>query len=271
MVSPIIICDGVIRSGSTWSFNVCRLLGQLLAERRCETPISQYLDEQQLDQFLRAEAYLCKGPAIIKGHVTGPLALEWIRTGRAKAVCTFRDPRDCVASDLAFFAGGFNISVNRVNTSLASLASYLDFGRTLFVRYEDMMEDRPNQIRRIAAHLNVAIDQKVLERIDDQTNIHSARKIARQLASRADDQIDVVLNSHRRDIKTLLHDNHIGTGKVGKWKHDLTDEQGQYLTRLFRRSLITLGYETEASIQAIGPESPAPGATSSDSISAPPC
>jgi hypothetical protein len=271
MVSPIIICDGVIRSGSTWSFNVCRLLAQMLAERRCETLISHYLDEQQLDQFLRAEVYLWKGPAVVKGHVTGPLALEWIRTGRAKGVCTFRDPRDCVASDVSFFGGGFNTSLQRVNASLASLASYLDFGRTLFIRYEEMMDDRPGQIRRIAAHLNIAIDQKDLERVDEQTNIHSARKIAQQLASRADDQIDTVLNTHRRDLKTLLHDNHIGTGKVGKWKQDLTDEQGQQLTQLFRRSLLLLGYETEASLQALCSEALSRGANLPDSISAPPC
>ncbi len=93
MVSPIVICDGMIRSGSTWSFNVCRLMGDLLAKRRGQAHGSAYLDRNTLDQFLVTQAYVREGPAIVKGHELGPVALDWIHTGRAKAVCTIRDPR----------------------------------------------------------------------------------------------------------------------------------------------------------------------------------
>ena len=35
-----------------------------------------------------------------------------IRTGEAKAVCTFRDPRDCVASDIVFLGQGLEAFVH---------------------------------------------------------------------------------------------------------------------------------------------------------------
>src|SRR5208282_2494749 len=44
MLSPFVICNGLIRSGSTWSFNVCRLLMELRAWRRGETVQTGYLD-----------------------------------------------------------------------------------------------------------------------------------------------------------------------------------------------------------------------------------
>ncbi len=118
MVSPLVICNGVIRSGSTWSYNVCRLLAELLAKRRGESSHGGYLNALDLEKSLQAEVYFRQGPAVFKAHGTGPLISEWIRTGKAKAVCTLRDLRDCVASDVAFMNTGFDSSVQRVVNSL---------------------------------------------------------------------------------------------------------------------------------------------------------
>lgn len=111
------------------------------------------------------------------------------------------------------------------------------------------MKDRLAEIRLIAAYLNIRIDQKELEWIDEQTNITTSRKLCSQIRL-GEDQSDAVEGSHRRHVKTLLHDNHIGTAKIGRWKEDLTDAQGQQLTRQFAGVLVTLGYETLRSIEA---------------------
>lgn len=125
----------------------------------------------------------------------------------------------------------------------------MDFGRTLFVRYEDMMNDRLAEIQLIAAYLNVRIDQKELQWIDEQTNIASSQKLCSQLGELGADQVDEIANEPRRHRKTLLHDRHIGKAKVGRWKEDLTDLQAQQLTHLFQKALLRLGYETQQSIQ----------------------
>jgi hypothetical protein len=229
------------------------------------------LTQQSLDQFLQAQANLSDGPAVIKVHEVGPLALEWIRAKRAKAVCTFRDPRDCVASDMVFWGAGFDASVQRVVISLKTLhASYLDVGSTLFVRYEDMMNDTLSQIRRIAEYLNVAIDQKEVERIDAQTNIQSSRQICLGLDKRPDSETDVGTGGHRRHRVTLLHDNHIGNAKVGRWKDELTDEQGERLTHLFQPSLQALGYSIEGSVYNPSPIVTWPNSASANTNPVPP-
>jgi len=245
MISPIFICDGVIRSGSTWSYNVCRLLGQIRAKRRGEPFGIACLGENSLDQFLQVEATLGSGSAVIKAHELGPFALQSIRGGRVKAVCTYRDPRDCVASDLVFWAGGFEASLQRVARSFDCLMrSYQDSERTLFVRYEEMIEDPPGEIAKIAEHLEIPVDRKIVDWIDGQTNIEFSRTICGQLASRPAEQVDVGRNNHRRDRVTLLHDNHIGSARPGRWRRDLTPQQGQLLSELFGGCLQTLGYGT---------------------------
>jgi hypothetical protein len=244
MIAPVVICDGIIRSGSTWSYNVCRVLGQILAKRRSQRCGMACLGDATLDQFLKTEVFLREGPAVIKVQEIGPVALEWIGDGRAKAVCTFRDPRDCVASDVVFWGGGFDASVQRVAASLKALhASHKNSGHTLFVRYEEMMSDRAGQIRRIADYLEILISPVELEWVDAQTNMEASQKIAGVVGRLPQDRTDAVLGGHRRERVTLLHDNHIGSAKVGKWKEDLSAEQGQLVTQLFMPSLQVFGYD----------------------------
>jgi hypothetical protein len=246
MISPLIICNGVIRSGSTWSYNVCRILGHTLAKRRSQRCGMACLTDRSLDQFLQTDAFVREGPAVIKAHEIGPVALQWIADGKARAVCTFRDPRDCVASDIPFWGQGFDASVQRVIVSLKALhASHQTSGRTLFVRYEDMMADRRSQIRRIAEYLEIPISDSEVELIDDQTNIDATQKFCQTISKEPAGRTDPVLGGHSRDRLTLLHDNHIGSAKSGRWKDDLSPEQAAYLTQLFQSSLRAMGYEAD--------------------------
>jgi hypothetical protein len=240
----------MIRSGSTWSYNVCRLLAQFRASRRGEQCSSGFIDGPDLEKLLAGPVFSLEGAGIFKTHAIGPAAGEWIRTGRAKAVCTFRDPRDCVASDLVFMNQGFDASVRRVAASLKSLEGPPDFGRTLFIRYEDMMNDRPGHIRLIAAYLQIPVDSATVDTIDQQTNLESSRKLCAQISSLGNDIAPKAdISARRRHNETLLHENHISSAKPGRWKTDFTDSQARVLTELFSQSLQTLGYETPQSIQ----------------------
>jgi hypothetical protein len=271
MLAPIVICDGIIRSGSTWSFNVCRLLGHLRAKQRGQSFGIACLGSDSLDHFLQVQASLGNGSAVIKVHELGPVALQWIHAGWVKTVCTFRDPRDCVASDIVFWGAGFHPSVQRVMRSLECLhKSHRDFQHTLFVRYEEMIDKPLSQIRRIAEFLDVPLEQKQLESIDAQTNINASRKICQELSARPADQIDIGAGNHRRDRVSLLHDNHIGNAKVGRWKAELTAEQGQLLSQMFRPSLEALGYEPFGPIDPSRSNVPWPESAGID-FGSPPC
>lgn len=250
MRAPLCICNGVIRSGSTWSFNVCRLLLQELGRQRNQPSGSCYLEAANLEAFISQHWDKAPGPTIIKAHQVGPLAYAAIRSGEARAVCTFRDPRDCIASDLVFMRHSIEAAVQRVVLSLEFLRYFQTTDYILLVRYEQMMTDRRRQIRRIADHLGVQIDHQTLDNIDAQTNLQAARNICDQLrAGKSARMLNIA--SHRVDAATHVHENHIDSAAVGRWKTELSASQGRWLTEFFASWLLNLGYETQESLKAI--------------------
>ncbi len=104
----------------------------ILAKQRGQSLGSAYLAQEAFDRFLLVDSLMREGPVVIKSHELGPEALTRIRKGEAKCICTMRDPRDCVASDMVFNGRGFDASIKRVILSFSSLQKHAqDFGRTL--------------------------------------------------------------------------------------------------------------------------------------------
>jgi hypothetical protein len=245
MGSPLFLSLGILRSGSTWSYNVCQAFGRLLAARRRQPFGSAYMTHVELDMFLNTEGPNLRGPTVIKAHAITTTALEWIATGRAKVVCTYRDPRDCVISMMTFFSGDLAKTSRQIVESFDYMKFYQKAGNTLFVRYEQMMADPLGQIEQIGRHLNVDVDQAMLREIEHGTNVQSSRKICQELKSRPETAVQRS-GSHRVDPLTGLHDNHIFNAKIGRWKEELSDAQGASLTEFFRPWLVALGYEPMA-------------------------
>jgi hypothetical protein len=247
MLRPLCICNGLIRSGSTWSYNVCRELIQLAAAGQKLPFGSSYLHSQQLDLFIVQQWSRSPGPTLVKAHELGPYALANLQSGAVKGVCTFRDPRDCVASDMVFTGLGFDASVYRVNVSLECLRSCEPIKPILMVRYEEMMADRLGNIRRIAAHLGFGVSEEVVNYVDSRTNVESSKKVCEQIRNLTIKQV-FEIESHRVDPVTHLHENHIGNAKIGRWRDELSAQQGAYLTEYFAPWLLKWGYETPDSL-----------------------
>ena len=245
MASSLFLSLGVLRSGSTWSYNVCQAFGRLLAARRRQPFGSAYMTHVELDMFLNTEGPNLRGPTVIKAHAITNTALEWIATGRAKVVCTYRDPRDCVVSMMTFFGGDLVKTSRQILESFDYLTFYQKAGNTLFVRYEQMMADPLGQVEQIGRHLNVDVDHAMLREIERATNVQSSQKICQDLKKRPEAAV-LRSGSHRVDPATGLHDNHIFNAKIGRWNEELSDAQGASLTEFFRPWLVALGYEPTA-------------------------
>jgi hypothetical protein len=211
---------------------------------------STYLEHTQLDTFINGQWANVPGPTVIKAHMLGPVALGAIRSGEAKAVCTFRDPRDCVASDIVFLGQGLEASVARTAGTLEFLKYFQMTDHILLLRYENMMADRVREIRRIAEHLGITVDDAVVSRIDAETNIEATKKFCKQLKMRPSNQV-LHIAAHRVDPQTHLHENHISNAMIGRWRTELSPEQGRWLSEYFSTWLLNLGYETQESLQEI--------------------
>jgi hypothetical protein len=250
MSAPLCVCNGLIRSGSTWSFNVCRELYQLLPRQTNEPVKSGYLEAFQLEHFVAQKWPTLTAPAVIKVHDIGPAAMAALRAGTARAICTYRDPRDCVASDMAFMAYPFEVCLKRIGGTLEPLRLYQTTPSILLLKYEQMMADRPREIRRIAGHVGIPVDDAAIRQIDARTNLHASERLCQSLKDRPANAVLRVAN-HVVDPVTHLHQNHINGGTIGRWKSELSVDQVMYMTEYFAPWLIKLGYETTDSLAAL--------------------
>ena len=247
MPKPLCICNGIIRSGSTWSYNVCRGLLQEQADQLKQPFWSVYLQADELEILIEHTWPTAPGPTVVKAHKIGPKALDALKSRSARAVCTYRDLRDCLASDTIFMNCSMKDSITRLESSLEFFNASELSRSTLLVRYEDMIADRRKQIRRIAEYLNVKVAPSLVSQIDDKTNIQTSRNICRSLKNKPADQV-MDVSTHRVDPQTHLHENHIADAKVGKWKTVFTPQQGRWLTQYLAPWLLRFGYETPASL-----------------------
>lgn len=244
----LILCTGMMRSGSTWSYNVCRLVGAMAAKQLNLPFGSTYLDGKHLDNFIRNRAPKRKGIMVIKSHFPGALALKLIKLNRVNSICTLRDPRDCIASRQVFNEESFEKSVRFIKGNLSYVDFYQNAGSTLFIRYEEMKSDPAAKIRDIAAYLRINLTDQHVADIHERTSMEKAAEIAEAIESRPREEL-IRDRDHYVDPETNLHEGHIRGGKIGRWKDELSAEQIETITRELGPWLVRLGYETEESLQ----------------------
>lgn len=98
----IVIVGGMIRSGSTFSFNIVR---ELLVSRGGVAQIA-------IDSINEAMANAGDEPnLIIKSHAPDALSSRLIEKGALRCVCTFRKPEDAIASWMRTFSFDLDKSV----------------------------------------------------------------------------------------------------------------------------------------------------------------
>jgi hypothetical protein len=211
---------------------------------------STYLHGSALETFVGEHWEKVPGLTLIKAHEMGAKAINALQAGLALGVCTFRDPRDCVASDLVFMGRGLDHTLKRMNASLECLRVCESIDRILFVRYEEMMTNRQNEIRRIARHLGLPSDISIIVQVDAKTNLQSSKQLCQQIRNRPSNQV-MEIDSHRVDPRTHLHENHIDNARIGRWKDELSADQGRYVSELFAPWLLKWGYETQASLKQL--------------------
>jgi hypothetical protein len=244
----VILCTGMMRSASTWSYNVSRLLAILLAEYLKVPFGSNYLNHDELDDFLKRYLKTKTGLAVIKIHFPGQLALELIHNKVIKNVCTIRDPRDCVASRQLFEKESFEDSVKWIKDGLFYIDFFQQTNNTLFIRYEEMIKNPSAQITRICQYFDMDISDDQLQKLDMLTNMRSAQQISESLHNRPRHTL-IRDRSHLVDPTTEIHENHIHGGICGRWKTELAKDQINIIINEFEPWLISLGYETETSLK----------------------
>lgn len=230
------------RSGSTWSFNVCRILNQLKAQQLNHSYESYFRDKESLEKQLEIIAQSNNQTHYtIKTHIFTQNVIDMLIANDFYNVCTIRDPRDCVTSEFLFHEQPLEKAVIKTLHSLSHVAAFVQIGKVLFIRYEQMMQDPKKYIKQIADYLNISCDEKVIEHIHAQTNIEASKQISENITNQPaetyhQEQGDYV------DQTTYLHTGHVQGGHIGRWQNDLNPEQQRYVNDKLQPWLVLMGY-----------------------------
>jgi hypothetical protein len=243
----VTLCTGLLRSASTWSFNVCREINQHIADQQGCKLISGYRDGARLDAFLKAKIDDPGLRAVVKSHFPGQFALELIRTGRALNVCTLRDPRDCFLSLHRYGELRFDEVLAQIKRNLELVTRYAEFGNAHFIPFERLLESPIDEILRLAKWMGTVLVPEAVTRIHEETSLQRARALAERLEHAEEGSVHRV-RSHRVDNRTLIHQFHINRAATGEWIYELSAAEQRRLNGELRQWLIALHYETAQSI-----------------------
>jgi hypothetical protein len=229
----IVLCNGMPRSASTWSFNVCRRLFQLL---RPQDSLCARYDEniaEVVDPLMGAYDHL-----VLKSHSLDERGRELCLSGQAVAIYTHRDPFDATCSIMAMFGRSFEDALESVRQSLDLREFHQANGHAHVVAYDSIRNAPLEAIVGIAQHLGLNPSGDQLDRIVRETSIDAMRAIADQVAT---GRGAVRTPKSMYDPETHVHRNHIRDGGSGYGRARLSAEQTrraeEVLTRYLARTL----------------------------------
>lgn len=226
----LVLCNGMVRSGSTWSFNV--ILG-LLRRGYPGEEIHHGYNEWPVE-FMKA-APAGTRHIVMKCHGLTPLARTMVRTGAAKVVYTWRDMGDAIASRMRIFGGTFDQNFRIVGSCLPLLAFHRGHGNAVLLPYEQITGDTAGAVRRIGEYLMPdKLTARIVAEVARETSLESMNAKVQQI-NRTDARRLYHTQSSAFDPQTLLHRHHIGDGSAGRGERVLTSRQRERVEAFVRK------------------------------------
>jgi len=178
---------------------------------------------------------------VFKCHKQISQVREMLVDEKAKACYVYRDIRDVVVSIKNKYNRNF-ISFLREQT-IESILNEFQFwtqSDNMYIsRYEKMTSDLCQEIRNIAEYLGVDISAEHVEVIACRFSLENQKN---KIYNFDYQQNGAGEANNRYDPSSLLHNNHIHSGKNEQWKSELSGLQAAYIEGKFGNWLQACGY-----------------------------
>jgi hypothetical protein len=208
-----IFCGGMMRSGSTLQY-------QITAQLVEEAQLGRRLEWIEPQDFIHVREQLKdeKTWKVFKAHHCTDSMVEEFNRGNAVGIYIYRDIRDAFTSQMTKASVKPQLLLNRgfIASCLESYEKWTHLPQVLISQYENVVDDIAGEVARIAQHLGISLDASKIHQIAD--NLSLANQKSRLQRVQSFKQI----GRHSVDSHSLLHSNHIHSGKVGRWQEELT-------------------------------------------------
>lgn len=234
----LVLCNGMPRSASTWSYNVTMAL-----LRHTAAEVHGGYDEN-LHRFLCGLPKSCVH-AVLKCHSLDAAGLGLAQVQAARVIYTWRDLADAAASFMTMFDVDFEHTIAVMSSSLDLYLHHRSNG-ALILSYEAITHEPTESVAAIAAHLNVAAHQELIaeiagansfgrmrEKVEEIGALDFAERLVRHDRTSYTDAARCD-RSYAYDPETLFQLNHIRDGGTGYGARRLRQDQLRRLDELLR-------------------------------------
>ena len=228
----IALCTGIMRSGSTWSYNVARIIAQQVSN----VLYGGYVSGPGLTDSIKEVPP--GGSAVYKCHNPPDPAVYGIREGKYKAIITIRHPLDCVASRQQFIDEPLITSVSYIKENIARVHMSMGGVPPLVIRYEEMIAAPLFHTGLIGMYMGYDLSGVMIEKISKETDMETTKKFCAAIKRGRGVVED---GDHLIDVETALHHNHIKDGKVNKWQ-EVLGSQATLVRGHLQNEMRFLGY-----------------------------
>lgn len=209
MKKKLILCAGIPRSGSTWMYNMIRLM----LERSGRTVYGAWIQDYQPE--MSADVHLVK--------VHEPLGEDWLK--KADVIfCSHRDLRDIAASSIRMGWAKNDEEVITLLDNVLKMHSFWSAKASYELHYEDLLENSLAPAADMARVLGLHLKQQQLYQICQETDALEYR------------------NGKVHDSITLLHPHHRQVGRHGRFRDELSPELIQQIECQFGPWLVNHRY-----------------------------
>jgi hypothetical protein len=222
----LVLCNGMPRSASTWSYNVVMALLRGTGEE-----IHGGYDEN-LHRFLRTLPPSALHAAV-KLHSLDGAGIGLAQLHAAKVVYTWRDLADAIASYMTMFGLDFDRTLALMSSSL-DLYQHHKRNGALILGYEAILRHAAESVASIAAYLGIATPYDRIAAIAEANSLAKTREKVNEIGSLDYGERLIRHEGTAYDPETLLNFAHIRDGGTGYGASRLNQTQLRRVAELLR-------------------------------------
>ena len=229
-----IFCCGMRRSASTLQYNIVK---EILEKSNSGMALG-YAESGEIEKLIKKNKDN-NGYFVIKVHDFFPLAEELLNEGKAKIIFSYRDIRDIIVSSMyKWNLGNFDITYNYnyVNILKQSYYKWTTLKDVYSSAYEDIIKDLQKEVSEICNYLNIILSKNDIKEIADQVSFEKQKSYLKQ------NKKFIKTPFGEMDSDTLLHKNHLRSGKIKQWETELNKFQIATIQRDWKEWILKNNY-----------------------------
>jgi hypothetical protein len=233
-----VFCGGMFRSGSTLQY---QLVSRLVEDFGRGKRVSWHSPSDFKRLRKQGSSYDCI--QVFKAHKLTQEMKDEVAINGALSLTVHRDIRDVVVSAMRKNNWSFRRiwRRNRLRYWTTRFDDWARLPNVMICRYDELVADMPSLIRRMSSYLGIEIDDKQIGLIANDYSIVRQRKLVAGVAKSFING-DLVT---KYDPHSLLHHNHIQSGKIGDYRSILLPAQIRAIEYECRNWMHRWGYPPE--------------------------